>query len=192
MTSCKLRIATPTESCANVVATEVHNATGLQVKPVLQEIDRCELIVELTLNSIGSRSPRQLAQCVKSSSPTLEVLGSWHESDAPTSYAPQRPSQLFFYRDVAAPPVTHRAFDDLVPTAAWQPRAGSHDSHWLLAVPVVRADGRMVAALARRYGHYHRFSARDAVALQTAAAASQPCELPSRSVDKEAVPPPTP
>lgn len=180
MTSCKIRIATPTNTGAiDVVAAEVHNATALPVKPVLQEIDRCELIVELTLSSIGSRSPRDLAQRVKSSCPKLEVLGSWHESDVPTRYAPLRPNQLFSFGDLTAPPLAHRAFDDFVPTANWQSGAGGHDSHWLLAVPVVRGDGRKVAAVARRSGHYHRFSSRDAAALRSAVATLQPCELPS-------------
>jgi hypothetical protein len=172
MTSCKLRIATAIDPRAiDVVTAEVHQATGLQVKPVLQEIDRRELIVELTLNSIGTNSPRELAHRVKTSSPNLEVLGSWPEIEAPVIYPPPRLDQLFLRGDVSAPPVARRAFDDAVPTAGWQPKAGADHSHWLLAVPVLGADGRMVAALARRDGHYHRFSARDAAALRDTLAA---------------------
>lgn len=172
MTSCKLRIATANASCViDVVSTEVRNATGLPVHPVLQEIDRRELIVELILSSVGSHSPRELAHRVQSAAPNLEVLASWHPLEAPANHMPPRPSHLFFYDDGSVPPVARRAFDDLVPTAGWQPTAGSDNPHWLLAVPLVSADGRMAAALARRDGHYHRFSARDAAALRDAAAA---------------------
>lgn len=166
MTSCKLRIATADDSYAvDTLAAEVRDATGLPVKPILQEIDRRELIVELALSSIGSSSPRALADRVKSSSPRLDVLGSWPESGPVAIYAPPRRHQVVRYGDADVPPVAHRALDDRVPTAAWQPKFGSENAHWLLAVPVLGADGRMVAALARRDGHYHRFSARDAAAL---------------------------
>lgn len=166
MASYKLRIATENDSgIVDAVAVEVRNATGLQVKPVLQEIDRRELIVELTLNSDGSSSPRELAHRIKSSSQNLEVLGSWHALEEQPRSAPPSSRELFFCEDMRVPAVARRAFDDRVPTANWQPREGSHSAHWVLAVPVVGTDGRQVAALARRDGHYHRFSAKDATAL---------------------------
>lgn len=166
MASYKLRIATENDSgVVDAVAVEVRNATGLQVKPVLQEIDRRELIVELALNSDGSSSPRELAHRVRSSAQNLEVLGSWHDLEGQPKSAPPSPRQLCLYEDTTVPAVARRAFDDQVPTANWHPREGSDSAHWLLAVPVVGTDGRQVAALARRDGHYHRFSAKDATAL---------------------------
>jgi hypothetical protein len=172
MTSCQLRIATVNDShTVEAVSTQVRHATGLAVQPVFQEIDRRELIVELILNSVGSHSPGELARRIQSSAPNLEVLAGWHPLEPPVSSRPPRPDQLFFSDDVSVPPLARRAFDDLVATAGWQPTAGPDNSHWLLAVPVVGGDGRMVAALARRDGHYHRFSARDAATLRDTLAA---------------------
>lgn len=172
MTSYKLRVATADESGAvEAVATGIRNATGLPARPVFQEIDRRELIVELTLLSTESPSPLELARCVRASSETLEVLGSWHDLEARTGHAAPPLRRLHFSGDVTLPAVARRAFDDGVPTAGWQPRAGSDNAHWLLAVPVVGGDGRLFAAVARRDGHYHRFSSRDATALGEAAAA---------------------
>lgn len=172
MTSCKLRIATVNHPrMVDVVLTQVLQATGLSAQPVLQEIDRRELIVELVFNSVGSCSARDLAQRIQSSAPNLEVLGSWHVLEASPSYGPPRSRTILFSDDESVPPLARRAFDDQVPTAGWQPTAGSDNSHWLLAVPLAGSDGRMVAALARREGHYHRFTAQDAVRLRGTLAA---------------------
>lgn len=173
MTSFKLRIATVNDPRAvDAVTADVRNATGLEVQPVLQEIDRSELIVELALNSDGSRCPRELVRRIQRQAANLEVLASWHIFESPFSYCSTRRCEVLFSDDVNVPPWGRRAFDDLVPTASWQPTAGSDNSHWLLAVPLVAGDGRLVAALARRDGHYYRFSARDAATLRNTLAAS--------------------
>jgi hypothetical protein len=167
-TSCKLRIATADDSGAlSGVAAEVRSATGLPVRPALQEIDGHQLIVELRLTptSADSRSPRELAHIVSSTAPNLEVLSSWREYRRGAAPLRRGQPEMVVVDDDGAPRAARRAFNDMLPTAEWQPAVASHVSQWVLAVPVLGADGRMMAAMARRSGYHHRFVATEATAL---------------------------
>ena len=167
----RLRIATPDDSCAlSVLAASVPSATGLPVEPTLQEIDRRQLIVEVRVTLQEALTPTQLAYMVQRACTHLEVLSGWRESRSNVSRCSGTGAEVVFFDDLRLPPVARRAFDDRLPTAGWQHRPGDVP-HWLLAVPGVDADGRMMAAVARRNGYYHRFLPTDALSLRASLAA---------------------
>jgi hypothetical protein len=167
-TSCKLRIATADDSGAlSGVAAEVRSATGLPVRPALQEIDGQQLIVELRLTptSFDRRSPRELADIVSRTAAHLEVLSSWREYRSGATAVRRGQPEMVVVDDDGIPRAARRALNDMLPTAEWQPAVAADVSQWVLAVPVIGADGRMMAAMARRSGYHHRFVSTDAAAL---------------------------
>jgi hypothetical protein len=163
----KLRVALADEASALDVATaRVRLATGLEVTPEFQEVDRADLIVELRLAQARDRSASQLARLLERSYTGLEVLSSWQETESEIRSRGSWLSEIFSRDDIAVPMAAQRAFDDHLPTAALQLGGTGDVAYWILAVPVVGADGRMVAGVLRRNGYSHRFSALEVKAVR--------------------------
>jgi hypothetical protein len=106
-----------------------------------------------------------VARLVERTYQDLEVLSSWEESES-LGCRPIRLSRIVSYDDIAVPSPARRAFDDHLPTAALQLGMEGDVTHWVLAVPVVGDDGRLVAGVLRRNGYSHRFSALEVTAVR--------------------------
>ena len=164
----KLRIAVADGPMALQLATgRVSSAIGLDAQPDFQEVDRTELIVELSIAEAHNRRPGDIARAVEREAGDMDVLSSWLDSGS--GAGSRRLQSVFTYPlpgDKATVPYpARRALTDQLPTTAWQP-AGDNGPHWLLAVPVVGHDGRLITAVVRRQGYSHRFAALDARSLQ--------------------------
>lgn len=165
--SIKLRVSLADEASAIDVATaKIQSATGLEATPEFQELDRAELIVELGLGRGQGRSASQLARLLERTYQDFEVLSSWHETEPQMGCRPTPLSRVVSYDDIAIPSPARRAFDDHLPTAALQLVGAGDVTHWILAVPVVGDDGRLVAGVLRRNGYSHRFSALEVKAVR--------------------------
>jgi hypothetical protein len=163
----KLRVVTPDASSAlDVLTAKIQLATGLSVKAELQEIDHEDLIVELRLAEVDDRPPHELALLVEEASTGLEVLSSWRETETELKARAWPQPQVMTYGDLTLPPMVQRAFDDRLPTAGWQESSENKPAHWLLAVPAIAANGRMVAGVQRRNGYSHRFTVADATTIR--------------------------
>jgi hypothetical protein len=149
-----------------VATAKVHLATGLGVRPDFQEIDRSDLIVELSISETQGCPHRQLGRLVERSSTGLEVLSSWSETEPIITYDRHEQPKIVHCGDPTVPSTARRAFDDRVPTARWQTGTDGDVPHWFLAVPAVSFDDRMIAAIIRRSGYSYRFSALEATALR--------------------------
>jgi hypothetical protein len=163
----KLRVAVPDAPSALETATaKVHLATGLEVRPELQEIDHADLIVEMRLGTMSAVNASGLARLVERTSTDLEVLSGWQEYEPlPHRQLVELP-RIVDHDQLDIPSPARRAFDDHVPTARWSPGARGELPHWLLAVPARRADDRMAAGVVRRNGYLYRFSTWEAKALR--------------------------
>jgi hypothetical protein len=136
------------------------------VRPDFQEIDRSDLIVELSIPEVRGCPPGQLGRLVEHISTDLEVLSSWNETE-PACPSGQHERPRFVDKDDPTVPFTaRRAFDDGLPTASWHSSSEVDVPHWFLAVPALSFDDRMVAAIRRRRGYSYRFSALEAAALR--------------------------
>jgi hypothetical protein len=163
----KLRLAVADGPSALQVATaKVHLATGLGVRPEFQEIDRSDLIVELSLSDTLGCTPGQLGRLVERSSTDLEVLSCWTETKPTLPTGRHQQPKVVQYNDPDVPFTARRAFDDCLPTAGWQVGTDGVGPHWLLAVPAVSFDDRIIAAILLRSGYCYRFSALEATTLR--------------------------
>jgi hypothetical protein len=156
----KLRIAT----CAGLgslalVRAEVANAVGALPSASLQEFERDEVVVELTLPARAGtpESPGDLAREVAMASRHVEVLGVWNEDGHPALPRPRAPKEILDAVGTALDPVALQATVDGVPTAAW-----AADRHtWRLGVPYRTGLGPTVVAMCEQRGYGLRFSERD-------------------------------
>ena len=165
----KLRVATPDIADAlDAVKVEVEGATGIAEQPVFQEIDRSELVVELSLADAGAVDPGHIAVAVESSASDLDVLSTWRESPVAHDPAPTASETVFNVIADPLPAVARRALHDDLPTAQWLPTirdvAGGDRSYGTLAVPVIRSDGPSLVGVRRRNGYSFRFNALEAAA----------------------------
>jgi hypothetical protein len=165
----KLRVAVPDVTDAlDVVKDEVERATGFAVQPILQEVDRGDLVVEVQLVDSNAVAPDHLALAVECSARGLDVLSAWKEETLTPYSAPVQSETVFKAIDGVMPEVAQRALRDEVPTAQWLPTvedvAGGDRSYWILAVPVLRPNDRSIVGTRRRNGYSLRFSAHEAEA----------------------------
>jgi hypothetical protein len=163
ITPSRLRVSIPESSSAlEAVTSGVHQATGFEVEPALQELDNGHLIVELSVHDPGRSSPREVTELIEQSAPELDVLSAWRgveQDHCPQAAAADRVLRV---QDSPLPDVARRAVDDNLATAKWHPTCDEYAAHWLLAVPVRGAERAGLVALRRREGYSYRFSALDA------------------------------
>jgi hypothetical protein len=163
----KLRVSlADTSSAIDLVMDRIQHATGLAAQPDYQELDRRELIVELSLPYAQVRQPSGLARIVERHSSDFELLSTWREAGSGTDLHRCSPTEMCKESDRVLPRSARRAVADQLPTARWQASRDGQPSHWELAVPVVGRHDGVIAAVARRSGYSHRFSALDAQALR--------------------------
>jgi hypothetical protein len=166
----KLRVVTADAPDAlRVVRQLVEEATGLAAEPEIQEVDGSELVVELRLAGPTVAAPGLVARAVGRSSRDLDVLSTWNEALPMIDPAPASGQVILDGYDDHLPAVVRRALRDHLPTAQWQPAgaeagtrlAGDGRPAWLLAVPVVRPDGRPLVGYQQRRGYSFRFGLQD-------------------------------
>jgi hypothetical protein len=167
----KLRVATADmENALELVTVEVERATGFAVQPVLQEIDRADLVVELRLPDSDAVDSRHIACAVERTASNLDVLSNWIEASMPAVPAPASSESVLDVARDPMPEVAQRALRDQIPTAQWLDiRGGTAEddrSCWVLAVPVMRSDGHSRVGVRRRHGYSLRFSAYEATTTQ--------------------------
>jgi len=163
--SIRLRVAvTDSSSAIGMVTTCIHRATGMVAQPEYQELDRHDLILELSVQSVDSAHPSGLARIVERHSDGFELLSSWRELEDGTEIGRRQPNEVC-RADIQLPHCAARAVRDHLPTSQWLAGLDGHPPHWELAVPCPEHDDRIIAAITRRNGYSQRFSALDARAL---------------------------
>jgi hypothetical protein len=163
----KLRISTLDAADAiDIACSEVQSAVGLPVHAEFQEIEGSNLILELRLGveAVDVPPPSRLALVVEKSSPNVEVLSAWRESEWATP-STRRCHNVLGERFDAMPAFAHRALADDLPTAQWN----RSDVAWHLAVPSVCGDQRIVG-LSHRCGYTRRFTTHEVTSLRTSLA----------------------
>jgi hypothetical protein len=163
-TTNKIRIATAdTPNACTLACSEITAAVGLPVRPEFQEIEGDCLILELRLGSgtHHAAQPKHLAAAVGNGAPAVEVLSAWNEHDS-GQIRPKLCRDVLgsLYDDM--PNVAHRALDDNLATAVWDPS----DSSWHLAVPS-SCDAQPIVGLSHRHGYSHRFTSLEAASIRS-------------------------
>ena len=168
----RLRVSlTDTSSGIGLITDCIHRATGIAAQPEFQELDRRDLLVELSLPAGPQSAVSGLARIVQRNSARFEVLSAWREAGPlpgipVVSFEPGRRLQICRAVDRDLPRSASRALEDGLPTACWRPGTAERAPHWELAVPRVGSEDRPVALVARRSGYSYRFSSFDAEALK--------------------------